>query len=516
MSAPATTNDRRAAVPASRRLAALALACGLGLAGPARAAEAEPSRVPASAVPPVTGRPTVARIVLRLPAPDTPAVPLAELVCPPAPPRPTPPPPAPDAAPLELPAAADVERALAQAADDPPPARPGAGLNGLLRMPATGTPWRLAFWGDSHLAAAFFTEALAAGWGLPPGAVQTGLLPASLNRAGVRLPLRRQCVSPGWRHEPGHVGQNAALPGPGLANLSSDQPGAWWAVDLRHPGLARSPGPLRLLYQQTAEPITLALSVDGGTEQRVTLEAPPGPALLELQGTAPLSQLRVQLLQGQLRLHGLAPATDAHARVQLDVFGYPGATAAGWQRADLAYLGAWLQALQPRYDLVVLAFGTNEANDPQFQPARYEAALRQAVAAWRHTFPDAACLLIGPPDRGLLVPRPAQRQASRTARAGHQAQAGRATGRTPDLLRWSRLHAQVNRVQQQVAADSGCQAWSAQAAMGGPGSAYRWARQSPPLMARDLIHLTVPGYQQLGRQLFQDLGGEPAGSARTP
>ena len=46
--------------------------------------------------------------------------------------------------------------------------------------------------------------------------------------------------------------------------------------------------------------------------------------------------------------------------------------------------------------------------------------------------------------------------------------------------------------------------------MGGQGGAYRWARQSPPLMARDLIHFTVPGYQQLAREFADDMGWNAA------
>jgi lysophospholipase L1-like esterase len=47
-------------------------------------------------------------------------------------------------------------------------------------------------------------------------------------------------------------------------------------------------------------------------------------------------------------------------------------------------------------------------------------------------------------------------------------------------------------------------------AMNGAGGAYRWVRQSPPLMARDLIHFTVPGYQRLAQKFAQDMGWSSA------
>ena len=45
--------------------------------------------------------------------------------------------------------------------------------------------------------------------------------------------------------------------------------------------------------------------------------------------------------------------------------------------------------------------------------------------------------------------------------------------------------------------------------MGGPGSAYRWARQQPPWMAGDLIHFTPAGYRELARRLAADFGWTP-------
>ena len=53
-------------------------------------------------------------------------------------------------------------------------------------------------------------------------------------------------------------------------------------------------------------------------------------------------------------------------------------------------------------------------------------------------------------------------------------------------------------------------------AMGGPGSAYLWAKEQPPLMAPDLVHFTVRGYQRLGQEFSRALGWNttPAASPR--
>jgi len=75
-----------------------------------------------------------------------------------------------------------------------------------------------------------------------------------------------------------------------------------------------------------------------------------------------------------------------------------------------------------------------------------------------------------------------------------------------NLLQYTRIHEDIGRMQSEVAQEHGCRVWSMLKAMGGQGGAYRWVRQNPPLMARDLIHFTVPGYQQLAQQFASDMG----------
>jgi lysophospholipase L1-like esterase len=151
--------------------------------------------------------------------------------------------------------------------------------------------------------------------------------------------------------------------------------------------------------------------------------------------------------------------------------------------------------------LVVLAFGTNEGNVQPFSAQAYRQMLQTSVSQWRAVFPLTACLLIAPGDRGVLLRRsqklgkPSPRNAERTP---------------PDLLRFTRVHQEIGRIQKQVARAHGCHVWSMFEAMGGAGSAYRWARHNPPLMARDLIHFTVPGYQRLAQLMAKDLGWGPA------
>lgn len=489
-------------------------------AAPAYAAETAPP------TPPPTS-PLTAAVAVRLSGPP-PQLPWPDLHCPSAAPRPSRPA-TPPAEPQEPPDSAALEalmQSLAQPsapepapAQDVPPAWP--------TLPAD-RPLRMAVWGDSHLAAGFFTDAIVQQWGLAPEQVVNGFVPANINRPGVRLPLlRKSCLSPGhWRHESAHVGGQTAT-GPGLVSLSSTQPGAWLALDLRNPAGQPERRPLRLLYHQSDTALVLALSANGGEETLLTLPAgPAGPASVDIRSEQPLYQLRLRLVQGSLRWHGLAYGTPpAGTRLQLDVFGFPGATVQGWQQADLGYLGHWFGGNNPTaYDLVMLEYGTNEGNVRPFNAGLYRSQLDQAVGKLRSLFPQARCVLIAPGDRGVLLRRPTRpaRPAKAVAKASKTgAKTGATTGTpkgkkttpppgnsntTSTLLNFSRIHAEIGRIQHQVAPTHGCTVWSMQTAMGGLGSAYLWQRRNPAWMARDLIHFTPAGYQQLGERFFQDMG----------
>ncbi len=437
------------------------------------------------------------------------AQPLPALVCPSPPPRRpgtraparpgTGPSPSSPAEPTEVPDADEVARALAESqgqAGAPGPAAPDEArpLRAWPR-PAAEAPLRVAVWGDSHMAAGFFTEELARLAGVRDTLAQPRLLPAGFGHAGVRGLVRRACVTGPWVRESAHASAAAARqPGPGLVSLVNTAPGAELAWDLRDVNGEPRHRRVRVLVAHAAAGVVLEVTVDGAAPRTVLLGSDAVGSMLELNSAGgALSVLRIRVLEGTLRLQGLqlgepGPASDA---LQIDLYGYPGATVAGWAQADAAAHAAWFT--ERPYDLVVLAYGTNEANDPSFRAEDYRAQLVRAVARLRERFPQAQCLLVAPGDRGLRVPR--QRASARASSRARN-----------DLLRYARLHAQVATVQQEVAQAAGCAAWSMQAAMGGAGSAYPWARQQPAWMAPDLIHFTPAGYRELARRLAAELG----------
>jgi len=403
--------------------------------------------------------------------------------------------------PLEVPTDDTVRELAGESALPAPDPQTSAPPN-VHPLPGNGA-WRIAIWGDSHLAAGFFSDELARQMKVPADNVSNVLLPANMGRAGVRLPIRRSCVSTQWKYEPVYLGgDGAGAPGPGLVNMVADQPGATLAWDLRSDKGVANYERVRILYQQTATPIAVALSVDGAPETTVTLAQAAGPAVLELAADKPLSQVRLRLLDGALRFSGLDLQSRRASGIEMDVFGYPGATVAGWKMARTDYIASWFGGRD--YQLVLLEFGTNEGANKPFDAGAYRRMLEDSVHNMRTVFPNAACVLIAPGDRGVLVPQSANIRKTHKGKGKHKAKA-KAAPRI-DLYVYSRVHAEIGRIQRDVGAAAGCSTWSMMDAMGGPGQSYVWARQTPPLMARDLIHFTVPGYQRFAQKFARDMG----------
>jgi lysophospholipase L1-like esterase len=117
---------------------------------------------------------------------------------------------------------------------------------------------------------------------------------------------------------------------------------------------------------------------------------------------------------------------------------------------------------------VVLAYGTNEVFE-RYPVSDYMQQYRDLVQRIRTAVPSAACLMIGPTDvmqaDGFSHPRVLE----------------------------------VSRAEEGVAAELGCGYVGAHLLMGGDGSYAEWLSARPQLAGVDGVHLTVRGYQELGR-----------------
>jgi len=362
----------------------------------------------------------------------------------------------------------------------------------------------IAFWGDSHIAADFFIDGLIASLHMQRSDVRPRSIPPTMARGGVRLPIRKFCISDSWKLQTALSGRSETLnTGPALAKLENKEVDQDIWIDFRPKDSDGRLMKLTINFSRIEEaPVEIQISVDGDSPQAIKLEQ--GQTELTLHGAPPFSILKLRVQKGTLSIKDFQLTHLETPKLQLDVYGLPGATIRGWQEIIPEQFSNNFTNIN--YDLVILEYGTNEAANKNFDPIAYQSMLFGALQNLKIVFPAAKCLLIGPPDRGVLI---SPRKPIQAAKKGKQKKLNHQHQRKDDtsqLFKYSIVHSRIAEIQKKQAATFGCEFWDWQAAMGGPGSAYKWFYNAPPLMAKDLIHLTKDGYLESGKRFARAMG----------
>lgn len=191
---------------------------------------------------------------------------------------------------------------------------------------------------------------------------------------------------------------------------------------------------------------------------------------IHFQATMPMS---IHATRGDLWEIGLIQLENQSDKgVLVSALGINGAQWSHWQK----WRAGWQQDLAAtQADLVILAYGTNEAFQAALNLAETETFWRNQIAEIRQTLPESAILLLGAPE-------------SLTQTTG---ECGTRAPRLDD----------VQAMQQRVAQQTGVWYWSWQDAMGGRCSMNRWRQQG--LASKDGIHFTADGYTRAGNLLAQ-------------
>lgn len=157
--------------------------------------------------------------------------------------------------------------------------------------------------------------------------------------------------------------------------------------------------------------------------------------------------------------------------ITLDALGNNGSVANVINRWDSSTLRSQLQWRNPQ--LIILAYGTNEAFGQDLVPETYETELRQAIRSLRGAAPQAAILIIGAPS-------------SAKSRPPH-INGGCRVPLPPSLIK-------VQNSQRRIARQERTLYWDWSAMMGGNCGAQFWLKQKPAFMRPDLVHMSPEGY----------------------
>jgi len=194
----------------------------------------------------------------------------------------------------------------------------------------------------------------------------------------------------------------------------------------------------------------------------VNPESGPGPHRFELE----------TLSHAPVRLFGWV--TEKDRGVTYETLGINGAQASIVFRWDEALLASHIARRNPA--LIVLAYGTNEAANPDWTQDRYEQMFSALLQRMRAAAPTASILVVGPPDRDY-----------------------RTRGRWLSMEKLDRIVA----AQREAAMANRCAFWDMREKMGGKGAMREWVTAG--LAQGDHVHFTTSGYQRLGYTLFRDL-----------
>jgi len=258
--------------------------------------------------------------------------------------------------------------------------------------------------------------------------------------------------------------------------------------------------------------------VDGALAGRIaTRAAQPGSGFFGIRLTDAPHDIELQAVgDGDVRVFGMT-LDRARMGVVVDALGINGAQIYTLLRSSESHFAEQLRHRAP--DLVVLAYGTNEALDPKLDPGDYESAWVRILARVARAVPDASCLLLGPPDLARPTALLASEPFALAPRGLAPLEGAGIPGARPSPLwpvaprpplmaarGWSSWPpvADVIAIQRRVARAAGCAFYDQMDSMGGAGTMASWASEAQPRGQSDRVHFTQAGYAQLATSFASD------------
>lgn len=327
-------------------------------------------------------------------------------------------------------------------------------------------PVRILQYGDSHTAADEFSGELRALFQSSFGNGGSGFSFAGKPWRGYRRRDVRTGSSDGW-HTDGLVTRSGdGVYGLGGVAMTATAPRESIFIEADAADFElfyyQQPGGGSVRLYDSGVPMDLISTGGDPKPAYYRVAAPPGPHRFELE----------TLERSPVRLFGWV--AENPTGITYETFGINGAQATTVAKWDPATLRDNIEHRNP--DLIVLAYGTNEAGNKNWTMENYQAMFKDLLREFREAAPAASILVIGPPDRAQRI----RRQWQTMTRVGVIAEA-----------------------QRRAALLMGCAFIDLRAEMGGSGAMLQWVRAG--YAQSDHVHFTLPGYRMLGDAVYSDI-----------
>jgi lysophospholipase L1-like esterase len=330
-----------------------------------------------------------------------------------------------------------------------------------------GDPIHILQFGDSHTASDDWVNAIRTAAQAKYGNGGPGFIQAGHPYKGYRRFDATGANSPGWKTTGTMVLRGDA--NQGLSGVSISTEAAGQTVNLTASGEA-----LEIFYLQQPGGGQLELTIDGQRAGAFSTDGDLGPGHSEYSLTPGSHQLALRTLNfAPVRLFGWALDNKQGVTVEtLGINGAQGHIMLDWNEQ------IWAAEFNERNpSLVILAYGTNEANSRSWTAKQYRADLIAIIERIRHANQAVAILMIGPPDSG--DPKP--------------------------LVHLT----EVVDIQRDIAREQRVAFWDWRQHMGGAGIVKRWYVAG--LSQEDHVHFTSEGYRLIGKMVFDQLEYEQTG-----
>jgi lysophospholipase L1-like esterase len=360
----------------------------------------------------------------------------------------------------------------------------------------------MVFFGDSHTAGDSMTSRLRTTWQPKFGDGGRGLVAAGRPPARhyYQRDVRYGAVGI-WKSAVGGVRDPEPYGIVGLRVYGERKGSQLWVETCSDCKAGTAVSQFEIFYQASPTSGALRYRVDDGAWEQLALKTttiePPHPKRQVVVVPDGKHRLTLEHLGGgNVDLYGVALERQKPG-VIVDSLGVVGRRLGSLRSWDWSIIGEQLATRDPR--LVVLQYGTNEADDTDIDLEAIARYYDDTILRIRAAAPTASILILGPPDMGT---RQGGKSCDRMKPAPDAGVIHECEWRTPTILR------DIISVQHAAAVRNKVAFFDTFGSMGGADRMDEWVTADPKMAYKDRVHLTDLGYQrwadELSNALFAD------------